>query len=210
MKKSSILLIILSSTFFSCSDNRERNAQEALASMVTQQSEGNIALKSFKKTDGIEKEISGTKVYEIEWNADVTFLKDAYKPINKVEGSWSSFGVYSQLPKAGWNSYLAGQLKMFFQGAEINLTGSSTMIKSDNGWRVEETKVKDSKVLSSIGDNNSDFIRFLKSANKIVAEKGTEDRKKQEYYYTDSLMASQQAQQATQDAMQDSARMARH
>ena len=210
MKKPSILFLIFTSTFFSCSDNREHRAQEELASMVTQQSEGNIALKSFNKTDGIEKEINGTKVYELEWNADVSFLKDAYKPIDKVEGSWSSFEVYPELPQAGWNSYLAGKLKMFFQGAEINIIGSSTMIKSDNGWRVEETQVKNSKVLSSIGDNNLDFIKFIKRSNESVANKGTEDRKKQEYYYTDSIMAAHQVQQAIQEAEDYAAQMARH
>ncbi|MCX6539832.1 MAG: hypothetical protein NT151_13000 [Acidobacteria bacterium] len=130
----------------SIADNREALARQYFDQKVSGQSGGAIALARFAKTNGFDQELAGTKMYVLEWSADLSIVKDIWKQGNAFVGYWSNFAVLAREPSTLENLALAGST-FFEEESAVRLTGTCQFRQTDNGWRVEECDVKASQVL---------------------------------------------------------------
>src|SRR5438270_10564011 len=83
--------------FTSCSSSpTEDDARHILEQKIQDQSEGVIKLLSFHKTDGIERDIKGTKGYQIDYTAEVEFLENC---------AWLGSGNWAGHDFRAWRDY---------------------------------------------------------------------------------------------------------
>jgi hypothetical protein len=129
-------------------DEREQTINAVLRQAVISQSRGALILSSFQKTNGYEQEV--TKMYVLEWQAEIVFQQEGYKAGNAFIGYWQDFRVLQQQPNA-LDSLVVGNTIHFNKGARIRLTGDSTFRKTEQGWRLEALKVQTSQVLAVSG-----------------------------------------------------------
>jgi len=143
-----VALIILDVVACSCglTDDRESKAREFLQQRVSTESRGAINLDSFSKTNGYEQELMGTKMYVLEWRAEVSIRQDVWKGGNNLIGYWGSFGVMTEEPSSMDSLMMASAPRRFAKGTVVTFTGQCALRKTDNGWRVEDLKVKTSGV----------------------------------------------------------------
>lgn len=173
---STALTIIFITGLNSCSqlgDDRESKVRASLEQKVSSQSNGIIKLDDFRKTNGYDQNMMGMQVYVLEWQADISTQQEVWKAGNAFEGYWQRFEVMTSKP-GGWDAFLAGEPKHYGVGANIRLTGTSKLQKTEEGWRVEELTVKTSQTLSqgsvtsnstnpkpNISSDNSNLIQFI-------------------------------------------------
>ena len=91
-----------------------------------------------KKTNGIEQEINGMKIYILEWEADIITQKEFWKLGTGLGlGYWQSFNVQLTEPNV-WDKLSGGQPIKCFNLTGFHLTGDAKLQKTENGWRVQE------------------------------------------------------------------------
>lgn len=129
-------------------DDREQTVNAVLRQAIISQSRGALTLSSFQKTNGYEQEV--TKMYVLEWQAEIVFQQAGYKAGNAFIGYWQNFQVLQQQPNA-LDSLVVGNTIHFNKGARIRLTGNSTFRKTEQGWRLEGLKTETSQVLAESG-----------------------------------------------------------
>lgn len=96
----------------------------------------------FKKTDGVQKDVFGQKVYEIEFEATISLLMDGVSPqVNPIE----SFVIYDKKPEFDLGIYERRP-----KGQSMILRGILTLEKTDNGYRGHDLDVRLIKVFNSI------------------------------------------------------------
>lgn len=190
MKKNFTHFLIIFLISCSLNDDRPQKAQKDLANKILSQAQGTIKIDKFNKTNGIESEVSGVKIYKLEWTSTLSVLQDFWKAGNAIEGHWNSFSVMLQKPNSGWDSYLAGDLKEYKKGSTIVLFGVTMLEKTENGWRVTETKIGNSQGGQNYSNQTLD----------------PEKQRRKQLEMEDSIRAAEQAHQATLRAMEDSAR----
>src|SRR5207249_3708676 len=111
----------------------EATVNAALMYRLTMESGGALLLTSFRKTNGYER---GYGLYVIEWQAEILFEQEGYKPGNAIIGYWQDFRVLQQQPGT-LDSLVVGNTIHFNKGARIRLTGDSVLRKTEQGWRIE-------------------------------------------------------------------------
>ena len=129
-------------------DDREQTVNAVLREAVSSQSRGALALSSFRKTNGYEQEV--TKLYVLEWQAEILFQQAGYKAGNAFVGYWQDFRVLQQQPST-LDSLVVGNTIHFNRGARIRLTGDSTFRKTEQGWRLEGLKTGTAQVVAESG-----------------------------------------------------------
>ncbi len=135
MKRStSILLffIILQAIFTGCSSlPSEPDARKALEEKIIKESEGNIVLLEFNKTNGIK---DGEEGYTLEFNALIEFKERGSK--SELFGSSGyNFSNFKLVDFLG--------MKSFEKGSQVKLEGKIYFEKTENGWRPhEEMQIK--------------------------------------------------------------------
>ena len=129
-------------------DDREQTINAVLREAVSSQSRGALALSSFRKTNGYEQEV--TKLYVLEWQAEIVFEQAGYKAGNAFVGYWQDFRVLQQQPGT-LDSLVVGNTIHFNKGARIRLTGDSTFRKTEQGWRLEGLKTGTAQVIAESG-----------------------------------------------------------
>ena len=136
-------------------DDTVAGIKEYLRQRVAAESRGMLVLSSFSKVNGYEQEI--TKLYVIEWQAEIQFQQEGWKLGDAFVGYWKDFQISSQNPKTGGINDLLlvasgrGDAKHFNKGAKIRLTGDCVLRKTEQGWRTEEFTVKTTQVLAEGG-----------------------------------------------------------
>jgi hypothetical protein len=117
-----------------------------LRQKVTSESGGNLSLTGFRKTNGYEQ---GYGIYVIEWQAEILFQQECWKPGDIFEGYWQNFSVLERQPQ-GLESVIVGvgTAKHYDKGTTIRLTGNATLRKTEQGWRIEGFSVKTTQVLA--------------------------------------------------------------
>jgi hypothetical protein len=128
-------------------DDREQTVNAVLRQAVISQSGGALALSSFQKTNGYEQE--GTKMYVLEWQAEIVFQQEGYKMGNGFVGYWQDFRILQQPP--GPLESIGMSPRHFNKGARIRLTGDSTFRKTEQGWRLEGLKTGSAQVVAERG-----------------------------------------------------------
>ncbi|MDX6527964.1 MAG: hypothetical protein QOH41_254 [Blastocatellia bacterium] len=129
-------------------DDREQTVNAVLRQAVMAQSRGALSLSSFQKTNGYEQDV--TKMYVLEWQAEILFEQAGYKAGNAFVGYWQDFRVLQQQPGT-LDSLVVGNTIHFNKGARIRLTGDSTFRKTEQGWRLEGLKTGTAQVVAESG-----------------------------------------------------------
>lgn len=125
-------------------DDREAAVNFYLQQRVTSESRGALTLSRFQKTNGYEQEL--TKLYVLEWQAEILFQHEGWKPGDFIGGYWNDFGV---MPSQA--AFLGGSWLHFQRGAKIRLKGECMLRKTEQGWRIEGLTVKTTQVLVESG-----------------------------------------------------------
>lgn len=118
----------------------EASGRIALEARIAKQSQGNIRLVSFSKTNGRDGEIFGRKVYEMDYEAEIEFGQD---------GSWlkgdpmSGLGYGFTRERYGGNAL--AQFAASIDGAvpvrsgdRQKVSGKLLFGKSERGWQTED------------------------------------------------------------------------
>ena len=155
------LVIFLSVFGCACglTDDRESKAREFMNQRVTSESQGILSLGRFTKTNGYDQEVQGTKMYVLEWQAEVTTRDDIWTAGNAIVGYWQTFAVMTQQP-GQWDNLMAGGTSHIEKGLTVRLTGATKLRMTDNGWRPETLTVKTSELLPDLpkSGSNSPFV----------------------------------------------------
>ena len=143
-----IALLAMGTILSSCGlfDNREAKAHEYLQQKIASESQGAITLDRFTKTNGYDQDSLGTKMYVLEWQAQISFQAEGWKAGNALVGYWETFDVLTRQP-GSLNSLVMGGATRFDKGTKVLLSGDSMFRKTDKGWRVEALTVKTSQIL---------------------------------------------------------------
>ena len=126
-------------------DDREQTVNAVLRQAVIAQSRGALSVSSFQKTNGYEQDV--TKMYVLEWQAEIVFEQAGYKAGNAFVGYWQDFRVLQQQPGT-LDSLVVGNTIHFNKGTRIRLTGDSTFRKTEQGWRLEGLKTGTAQVVA--------------------------------------------------------------
>lgn len=94
----------------------------------------------FKKTDGVQKDVFGQKVYEIEYEVKINLLKDGVSPEG---GQLDSFAIYDKKLDFDLSYYIKR-----FKGQSMILKGNMTLYKTDNGYSLGDYEVRLFKVIN--------------------------------------------------------------
>jgi len=133
-----VLLIVVTGCFSSGCSNKpsESLAKEIFEKNVLNDGKGCLEVISFKKTNGIEQNIMGMNLYEIDYNATIKVVEECYltppdwKGISAVSvAQWAKedhriFGVQM---KPMWGAQTA-------VGVTRDISGQMYFQKSENGW----------------------------------------------------------------------------
>jgi len=137
-----ILLIIALVSFTllnSCgiTDDREAKAKEYLQQKISDQSGNALKLENFTKTNGVEQDVMGMKMYVLEWTIQTSVQNNVWKAGNPMPGMgfWSDFKTLTKRPE---NEYLLGKDGPHLAvGTNIRFTGNCKLQKTEQGWRAE-------------------------------------------------------------------------
>ena len=135
-------------------DDTISGIKDYLQKRVTTESAGAITLSSFSRVNGYEQEL--TKMYVLEWQAEILFQQQGWKLGDFFVGFWQDFQVFPQKPGGGLDNLLLaasgkGDAKHFNKGTKIRLTGDCVLRKTEQGWRTENFTVKTSQVIAEGG-----------------------------------------------------------
>lgn len=105
------------------------------------------------KVNGIQREVYGQKIYQIEYELLLEPKEDIYINASQFGSAWSNRFVndfsYSGRPSGGYEAALAGSKKKIQKGQRVLATGTLSFENTDNGWRSNSFKNKTYKVVSS-------------------------------------------------------------
>lgn len=138
------LILFLSSCSF---DPDSSLGKETFEEIVNNQSQANISVKSFEKTNGIKREVAGQPIYTLEYTSIVKFNNGGWKSKDFAIGYFHDFGLVAKEPM-GWDAW-GKNWKYFDAGDEVELTGEITFEKTEKGWRKIDYKVKTYKITFS-------------------------------------------------------------
>lgn len=149
----SLFLVVF--LFLGCSNKpNENTVKDFLVEKVTNESGGNLNLENFTKTNGMEKEIFGQKVYELEFNFSLVAVNTFWKKENGLTGrleAWNKFDVLTSKPSnmGGWAIAFGGGVtaQQYNKGANVSFTNCKAFLeKTENGWRVKNIKLGEGQV----------------------------------------------------------------
>ncbi|WP_143065555.1 hypothetical protein [Mucilaginibacter sp. OK283] len=103
---------------------------------------------SFKKTNGIMRNVMGQYVYEIDFEITIQTQRGGYKTGNGMVGYWQDFSLSPQKP----DLYATGQqflydVKFVPVGTVLVFTGEITLESSDNGYQIKKRHISTVKDL---------------------------------------------------------------
>jgi len=162
----------------SLADHRPAKVRDYLTARVTSESGGALALHAFTKTNGYQQELMGMKMYVLEWQVEIEFQREAWKAGNALVGYWDNFGLTLEKP-GFWQSFgMASAPKLFEKGTRVRLGGQSTLLKTDQGWRVESSDVQSSQIIpppdNPTEGRSTDIQAFWNAFRQAVATKNPE------------------------------------
>lgn len=121
-----VFCVLLLSLIVGCSSKpSEIDVRQRIEQQISQNANGLIKLSDFRKTNGIEGGVGNSKIYTMEWVADLEFTDDCM---------WrdSDFRAIRPQDFSLLNIFQHRDAK---KGDRISLSGSTTLLKTENGWR---------------------------------------------------------------------------
>ncbi|MBS1873903.1 MAG: hypothetical protein JSU00_11875 [Acidobacteria bacterium] len=107
-----------------------------LEQQIHNQSNGLIKLVSFDKTNGVDQEMNGVKVYEMDWTAEIEFLGNCMWGAGPFGGD--SFTAVPGWPGGGldaFNPRFFGKQRAR-KGQRQKIEGKFMFQKAEQGWRL--------------------------------------------------------------------------
>ena len=143
----------LCALFAGCSSSPSAGDGEgAIQSRINEQAQGRIKLTRFTKSNGAQGELSGFKIYALEFDAEIEFMEDC-KWLTGMIGQPLTFST-SKLttpPKSGfsWGSFLddttnPGTPVKKGQGAKR--FGIVRFVKKEKGWAVDDVQLTKAEI----------------------------------------------------------------
>lgn len=114
------------------------DGRKQLEGQIQAQSNGLIRLVSFDKTNGLELDIMGRKLYEMEYTAEIEFLDDCMWSGGGLLGWGGSFlAVRGERPGGtmGLGSAYIG-MQQVRKGQRQKVNSKFTFEKTEQGWRL--------------------------------------------------------------------------
>lgn len=111
-------------------DSKTAQAEDALRKEIDSESQGNIALAEFNKTDGQATETFGVKGYNLKFDGDITF-KTSGIWLTRSLGSPTLTFTFSKTPVAFGQMNGATQVHA---GDTVKIAGTLEGRQSENGW----------------------------------------------------------------------------
>jgi hypothetical protein len=153
MKFSYAALIIAISCLSGCSAPDKTAAETALRQEIESQSNGNIKLISFSKTDGQSMDVGGLQMRQINYTAQIEFAQNG----TWLSGGWPGKLVYNFTTKISTSQSVSTRLLESMdlpvrvsEGGHAQIKGTMTGTKKDNGWQFETSE---SSLVSPIAPN---------------------------------------------------------
>jgi hypothetical protein len=123
------------------------DGERAIQTRIDQQSQGRIKLAKFEKTNGAQGEMSGFKIYALEFAMEIEIAEDC-KWLGGRNGEPLSFQTSKPVAQAGsgfsWNSFADATMNpgtLVKRGQRIKLTGVMHFVKKERGWDVDEIEL---------------------------------------------------------------------
>lgn len=146
MQKQITILLVLAVSLISCasltSDERQDLVKQKLTDKLQRESKGVLTLESFTMTNGTEWEQFGVKAYKMDFTAVITPTSFCIVPGDAFAGYFRTFHVVLKEPTDGWGRTELANAKRVSAGQKIQLTGTTTLVKRDNGWEAGEVEIK--------------------------------------------------------------------
>ena len=136
MKKCTLLFVAVASLISSCSGSKPGidDLENSLNETVKSESNNRIELVGVEKTNAVDKEVFGQKVYTISYEATIKFKEDCYMYYNQsgYGPMFESFKTYNEEPEF----VPSLQMKIGFceKGQEIKYFGSAAYSETEEGW----------------------------------------------------------------------------
>lgn len=131
----SVLAILFS--VFSYGQNEKPNeerAKEDISSVITKESENNIVLVSFKKTDGLDSQKDGVLYYTMEIEGEIKYLKNGYFENTPYMGGRSKGFLRIQNPV---DNFIPSNIFKLVNNEDVgNIIGVIKYVKKESGWKI--------------------------------------------------------------------------
>jgi len=134
------LLLVFVTCALGCGDHRLSITRETLGGQIKSQSNGALTLDTMTKTNGLDHEREGVKLYTLEWQAKINVAADGWK------AGWRDYEVLPTEPNALAAAVEGASVRRLLQGGTVDLQGTSELQKAERGWRVVETTVKSFRI----------------------------------------------------------------
>jgi hypothetical protein len=123
-----IILFFLAFTLSGCfSKPNETEVKDLLVQEIKKKSNGLIKVINFKKTNGSEFNKGGLNIYQMEWTADLEFSEDCLWDTRTFEAVLK--------PKNDMDIWLHITKRKQKKGDRVSYQGSTTLRKTEKGWR---------------------------------------------------------------------------
>ena len=135
MKKHFLLLATAASLIYSCSGKPSLDELESsLNEMIKSESNDKIELTNLEKTNSVDKEIFGQKMYSVEYEATIKFKEDCYIYYNKsgYGPMFESFRTYTEEPE--FIPSLQMQVTLCEKNKEFTYQGIANYVETEEGW----------------------------------------------------------------------------
>lgn len=105
------------------------NAHNALARQIQEESQGRIRLVNFSKTNGLEAETNGVKIYKFEYQAEIEFADECW-----WAGQPGHFAA-DPVKASVWDALGHVLQRRMRKGQREKLSGTLEFEKTERGWR---------------------------------------------------------------------------
>lgn len=145
MKLSSVLVFCMAFFLVACSRFGKPDGRDAVENAINKNSNGLIELVSYTKTNGIERDLFGSKAYVVEYQAEIQFTDDAAWTGGRNAFASLFAAVKEQGACQGRQDFAVSMCKMSMgfnypvhtkKGQQFNVEGTVTYEMTDNGYRV--------------------------------------------------------------------------
>lgn len=160
-------------------------AKNYLSNIIHANSRGILSLTNFKKVNGIQKDVFGQKIYEVEYEVYVEFLSNGFAGGNNLIGYFNDFSVVASPPSSMYGTgtdNFGNNYKPYPKGQNVRFTGTVTLENTDNGYRHMKYGVstytlldRPPKLDTNVSQNNSSLMKKFVSGYDGGLKDGKKD-----------------------------------
>ncbi len=153
------------------------DGKQAVLDKIKTESEGRIELASFEKTNGMQGEMAGVKTYDLEFEAEITFLDNCKWSTGLIAGDGGmSFHTYKlaanpNSPMGLMENVMNGPGTEVKKGESFNVSGVIRYLNKERGWSAERIDLKGAKrAAEGIEGDMQRISRAMRTGGKDAAK----------------------------------------